>query len=123
MSAPRVRSAEAERPPRVLRLDPPDGARGVFRDASVVAVLSRPVEVPFVGAAAFTVCDRDGPVPGQVLASPDGRVLVWRPERLLSAGVEHLVRVAGLRDTGGRELVAHESAFVPCDVSASDLSP
>jgi len=32
-----------ERTLRVQHLDPPDGARGVFRDSPVVARLSRPV--------------------------------------------------------------------------------
>ena len=112
------------RPPsRVLRIDPPDGAKGVFRDAPVVACFSHPADGNTVSAETFVVLDEQGAVPGGVWTSLDGRIAVWTPRRLLSAGKLHCVRLAGLRDRHGRDLPVHESAFVPCEVSLSDLLP
>jgi hypothetical protein len=109
-------------PTRIVRTDPADGARGVFRDAPVVAVLSGPVEVGSLSDESFAVLDyADGRVSGRLDASPDRRVVVWVPLRLLTPGVEHLVRVAGLRDARGRAIESHESTFVPCDVILADL--
>lgn len=108
---------------RVLRVDPPDGARGVFRDAPVVACLSRPADTRTVSPETFVVMDDEGAVPGGVWTSLDGRVVVWTPGRLLSAGKLHCVRLAGVRDVHGRDLRVHESAFVPGNFSLNDLSP
>jgi hypothetical protein len=108
---------------RVLRVDPPDGARGVFRDAPVVACLSRPADTRTVSPETFVVMDEAGAVPGGVWTSLDGRIVVWTPGRLLSAGKLHCVRLAGLRDVHGRDMRVHESAFVPGDLSLNDLSP
>ena len=109
-------------PTRIVRMDPADAARGVFRDAPVVAILSGPVEVGSLGEESFAVLDyAAGRVSGRLEASPDRRVLVWVPLRPLTPGVEHLVRVAGLRDARGRTIDAHESTFVPCDVILADL--
>jgi hypothetical protein len=108
---------------RVQHLDPPDGARGVFRDSPVVARLSRAVDPVTVSPETFLVMDENGPVPGGVWTSLDGRVAVWTPARLLSAGRLHCVRLAGLRDRHGRELVVHESAFEPGDLALGDLGP
>jgi hypothetical protein len=108
---------------RVQHLDPPDGARGVFRDSPVVARLSRPVDPMTVSVQTFAVMDEEGRVPGGVWTSLDGRVAVWTPARLLSPGRLHCVRLAGIRDRHGRELVAHESAFEPGDLALGDLGP
>lgn len=109
--------------PRVLRIDPPDGARGVFRDAPVVACFSRPADPASVSADTFVIMDEHGGVPGDVWISLDGRVAVWTPDRLLSAGQLHCIRLAGLRDVQGRDMTVHESLFVPGDLSSGDLSP
>lgn len=109
--------------PCVLRIDPPDGARGVFRDAPVVASFSRPADPRTISPETFLVLDEDGSVPGGVWTSLDGRVAVWTPARLLSAGALHCVRLAGLRDRQGRALSVHESAFVPGDLALGDLPP
>jgi len=108
---------------RVLRVDPPDGARGVFRDTPVVACLSRPADTRTVSPETFVVMDDEGAVPGGVWTSLDGRVVVWTPIRLLSAGKLHCVRLAGLRDVQGRDMKVHESAFVPGDLGLDDLPP
>jgi hypothetical protein len=107
--------------PRVLRVDPPDGARGVFRDAPVVASFSRPADPRTVSPETFLVVDDQGGVPGGVWTSLDGRVAVWTPARLLSAGRLHCVRLAGLRDVQGRPMSVHESAFVPGFLALGDL--
>jgi hypothetical protein len=112
-----------ERSLRVQHLDPPDGARGVFRDAPVVVRLSRPVDPMTVSPETFLVIDEHGPVPGGVWTSLDGRVAVWTPARLLVAGRLHCVRLAGFRDRHGRELVVHESGFEPGDLALGDLGP
>lgn len=108
---------------RVLHVDPPDGARGVFRDAPVVASFSRPTDPHTVSPATFLVLDEQGDVPGGVWTSLDGRVAVWTPARLLTAGTLHCVRLAGLRDRHGRELSVYESMFVPGDLALGDLAP
>jgi hypothetical protein len=108
---------------RVVRIDPPDGARGVFRDTPIVASFSRPVDRLTVSGDTFLVMDEDGAVPGGVWTSIDGRVAIWTPGRLLSAGRLHCVRLAGLRDARGRELSVHESAFVPGLLALGDLGP
>jgi hypothetical protein len=108
---------------RVQHIDPPDRARGVFRDAPVVARLSRPADPLTVSLETFLVMDEHGPVPGGIWTSLDGRVAVWTPARLLAAGMLHCVRLAGVRDRHGRELAVHESAFEPGDLALGDLGP
>ena len=54
---------------RVQHLDPPDRARGVFRDSPVVARLSRPVDPVTVSPETFLVMDEHGVVPGGVCFS------------------------------------------------------
>ena len=110
-------------PVRVLRVDPPDGTRGVFRDTRVVCCLSRPVDTRTVSVETFIVSDESGVVPGGVWTSLDGRIAVWTPGRLLTAGKVHSVRLARVRDLSGRDVDVHESTFVPCDVSLDDLGP
>jgi hypothetical protein len=117
------RAAPDEPRLRVRHLDPPDGARGVFRDAPVVARFSRPADPSTLSPLTFLIVDEHGPVPGGVWTSLDGRVAVWTPARLLSAGTLHCVRLAGVRDLHGRELAVHESAFKPGDLALGDLGP
>jgi hypothetical protein len=109
--------------PRVVHVDPPDGARGVFRDAPVVASFSRPADPRTVTPETFVVMDEHGGVPGGVWTSLDGRVAVWTPARLLSSGALHCVRLAGLRDQQGGAITVHESAFVPGNLALGDLAP
>jgi hypothetical protein len=117
----RASAAAADDPVRVLRVEPRDGATGVFRDTPIVASLSHPMQPSSVTAEAFAVEDENGVVPGRSGLSPDGRCVVWRPERLLAAGVLHHVTVSGLRDTRGRMMAPHRSGFVPCDLTYRDL--
>lgn len=107
----------------VLHLDPPDGAGGVFRDTPIVASFSRPADPRSVSGDTFVVRDEDGPVPGALWTSLDGRVAVWTPSRRLVPGARHSVRLAGLRDNRGRDLAVYESAFVPGDLALGDLGP
>lgn len=122
MPASAARGAE-ELTLRVQHVDPPEGARGVFRDSPVVVRLSRPVDPLTVTPETFLVMDDSGPVPGGVWTSLDGRVVVWTPTRLLAAGRLHYVRLAGLRDRRGRDLAVHESAFEPGHLALGDLGP
>jgi Bacterial Ig-like domain len=108
-------------PVRVLRMDPTDGATGVFCDTPIVASLSHPLQASSVTAEAFAVEDEAGAVPGEPALTPDGRCVVWRPARLLVPGVAHRVRVAGLRDVRGRTMAPHQSRFVPCDLTFRDV--
>ena len=110
-----------EGPAQVVRVDPDDGATCVFRDAPVVARLSRPLDAESLGGPSFRVEDQEGPVPGRFLVSPDGHVVIWRAERPLIPGAVHFVVACGLRDRSGREVARHVSRFVPCDLSFSDL--
>jgi hypothetical protein len=113
--------AAGDDPVRVLRVDPHDGATGVFRDTPIVASLSHPLQPSSVTPEAFAVEDEKGAVPGRPSLSADGRCVVWRPERLLDPGVPHRVKVAGLRDVRGRALAPHQSRFVPCDLTFRDV--
>ena len=110
-------------PSRVLRIDPPDGARGVFRDTPIVACLSRAIDARTASTETFAVMDEQGAVPGGIWTSLDGRIVVWTPGRLLAAGSLHSVRLSGLRDVHGREVSVHESVFVPGPVGLDDLPP
>jgi hypothetical protein len=111
----------ADDPVRVLHVDPMDGATGVFRDALVVASLSHVLEASSVTAEAFAVEDEEGTVPGRTALTPDGRCLVWHPERLLAPGMAHRVTVAGLKDVRGRTVAPYRSRFVPCDLTYRDV--
>jgi hypothetical protein len=110
-----------DRPARVTRIDPADGATGVFLDDPVVATLSHPADLASATAQTFRVSDDAGDVPGHLRSSPDARVLVWTPQRPLRPGVQHTVTIAGLRDLRGRAMAPHASRFAPCRFSASDV--
>lgn len=110
-------------PPLVLRVDPRDGATGVFRDAPVVACLSHAADATSVSPATFRVEEEGGGiVPGHVALSPDRAVLIFTAGRLLRAGVEHVVKADGLRDARGMLVRPHSSRFVPCDLVIGDVS-
>ena len=110
-----------DRPARVVRIDPADGAIGVFLDDPVVATLSHPADVSSANAGTFHVADDAGFVEGRLHFSPDARVLVWIPQRPLRAGVAHSVTIVGLRDLHGREMAPHASQFVPCPFTTGDV--
>ena len=118
-SMPETRS---EGPVWVTRVDPVDGATGVFRDAPVLARLSHPADATTVHAGSFRVEESGGAmVPGELILSPDGQLLIWTATRLLAPGIEHLVTADGLKDHRGREVVPHRSRFVPCGLARGDL--
>lgn len=108
-------------PARVVRVEPPDGAIGVLRDDPVVVIVSHALDPASLSDDSFQVRGPAGPVPGQLRLSPDARVLVWTPGRLLDANGGHEVRVSGLRDVRGLDVEPHLSQFVPCRLSASDV--
>jgi hypothetical protein len=110
-----------DEPTRVLRVDPADGLRSVFRDAPVLVRLSRPVGPGSLCRQTFRIEDRHGPVAGFARLSPDARVLIWRGDELLEPGFEHTVLVCGLRDNRGREVTPHRSTFTPCTLTWSEL--
>jgi hypothetical protein len=105
----------------VARVEPEDGAAGVFRDAVVLARLSSPIDPSSLSGETFRVCDLAGPVPSRLELSPDQTVLIWRPARLLDPGVEHEVSAEGLRDHCGRRVARHRSRFVPGPLAFRDL--
>jgi hypothetical protein len=108
-------------PPRVVRVDPLPGARGVFRDAAVVLALSHPLEPSSLGAHSVRVLARDESLPGALTLSPDGAMVVWTPRRPLPPGVEHVLEVTGLRDRRGRPVATHRSGFVAGHHTLDDL--
>lgn len=109
-------------PAVVLRVDPHDGATGVFRDATVVACLSHPADAASLGPETFRVEEAGTrAVPGRLALSPDRATVIWTARRLLTPGVEHLVTADGLRDTRGQPVGRHCSRFVPCDLVMADL--
>lgn len=111
-----------EGPAWVTRVDPGDGATGVFCDAPVVACLSHPADAATVHDGSFRVEEAGGgAVPGDLLLSPDGRLLIWTAARLLNPGVEHVVTADGLKDHRGRQVSPHRSRFVPCALARGDV--
>jgi hypothetical protein len=110
-------------PAFVIRVDPRDGATGVFRDAPVVACLSHAADASSVGPETFRVEERGGAaVPGRLALSPDRAVVFWTAGRLLTPGIEHVVTADGLRDARGRTVAPYSSRFVPCDLVLGDLA-
>jgi hypothetical protein len=123
-----LRAAGAVPPPTdepealVLRVDPQDGASGVFRDTPVIVSVSQPLDPSSVGPETFRVeAGGTTPLDGAIRLSPDGSVLIWTGVRQLVPGVVHFVAVRGLHDRRGLPVRAHVSRFVPCDVALSDL--
>jgi hypothetical protein len=108
-------------PTRVLRVDPADGLTGVFRDTPVLVRLSRPVDAATVGPETFRVDEAGGRVSGHARLSPDGCVLIWKGDRLLEAGVEHVLTVSGVRDVRGCDVTPHRSRFSPCTLIRAEL--
>lgn len=109
-------------PTRVVRVDPADGLRGVFRDTPVLLRLSRPVDPMTVRADTVRVEYAGGRVPAHLRLSPDGRVVVWRADDLLETAVEHVITVCGVRDARGREVLPHCSRFVPSTLTWAELA-
>jgi hypothetical protein len=108
-------------PTCVVRVDPRDGASGVFRDAPVVVSLSHPVEPGSLTPQTVRVETREGTVPGRLHMSPDGAVVIWVAAGPLRPGVEHRVQAAGLRDWRGLPVEPHQSTFVPCSLAIGDV--
>lgn len=108
--------------PTVVRVDPPDGASGVFRDTPVIVSLSHPADPATVGPESFRV-EASGltEVAGRLSLSPDGAVLIWVAARPLAPGVVHFVAIQGVRDRRGQHVLSHLSRFVPCDIALADL--
>lgn len=96
----------------VVHVEPGNGATGILRDSPVVTRLSHRVDPQSLTPATFRVEDASGPVPARLATSPDGHVVLWWPERLLTAGAEHRVVAEGLRDAVGRLIPTYESRFV-----------
>jgi len=118
-----MRAVTAGREPGyVVHVEPQNGATGTLRDSPVLTRLSQRVDLTSLNASTFRVEDAAGPVPARLGTSPDGLVLVWWPERLLTPGVEHRVVAEGLRDAIGRVVAPHESRFVPGGFSGIDLA-
>ncbi len=105
----------------VVRVEPPDGSSGVLRDAPVLARISHRLDVRTLSPDSVRIVGESGPVSMRLELSRDGFVLICRPERPLDAGVEHRFELVGLRDARGREVLAHESRFVPGGLGLHDL--
>jgi hypothetical protein len=108
--------------PSILRVNPEDGAVGVFRDTPVIVSLSHPVDPDSLTPGAIRVETSDGTVvEGRVTPSPDGAVLIWTAAAVFTAGAVHFVALRGLRDRRGLALKPHVTRFVPCDLTLADL--
>ncbi len=110
-----------DEPTRVVRVDPADGLRSVFRDTPVLARLSRPADPQSLSRETFRIEDPVGSLPGTARLSPDGRVVIWCGDRLFEPGMEHVILVCGLRDDRGRPVTPHRSTFVPCTLAWAEL--
>ena len=105
----------------VVRVEPPDGASGILRDAPILARVSHRLDSRTLCPDAVRIVSLSGPIPMRLELSRDGYVLICRPERPLEGGVEHRFELVGLRDARGREVQAHESRFVPGGLGLHDL--
>src|SRR5262249_56901058 len=97
----------ADGPGFVVHVEPGNGATGILRDSPVVTRLSHRVDQQSLTAATFRVEDASGPVPARLATSPDGHVVLWWPERLLTAGAGAPGRAGGHRRRGGTALPTH----------------
>ena len=105
----------------VVRVEPPDGSSGVLRDAPVLARVSHRLDARTLSPDSVRIVGDTGPVAMRLELSRDGFVLICRPHQPLEAGVEHRFELVGLRDARGREVLAHESRFVPGGLGLHDL--
>jgi hypothetical protein len=112
---------ESDEPARVLRVDPDDGASGVFRDSPVVVRLSHAADVNSVSPATLRVEGPHGTLRGLVGMSPDAQCLIWTGAEPFVPDGLHFVVVRGVVDRRGREVRPHISRFVPCDLVWSAL--
>lgn len=115
-----VRASPPDATGYVVWVEPEDGAEGVFCDPVVLVRLSHPVDPESLFH--FRVCDRAEPVPGRLEISPDRRVLIWRPERRLRPGAEHVIGLTGLRDRRGQPLPGLRSRFICGTLAHADLA-
>jgi hypothetical protein len=113
--------ASADEPFRIVRVDPTNGAAGVFRDAPVVVSFSHPLDVASLAGESLRVEEAGHALAGEWRLSPDGAVAMWIATTLLQPGREHVVVASGLKDRHGREVPRHESRFVPGDLTFEDL--
>jgi hypothetical protein len=114
--------SEEDGPARILRVEPADGATGVFRDSPVVVRLSHPADPESVSCATLRLEGPAGLVSARPFVSPDGLVVLCIPDRPLSAGVPHAIVARGLRDRWNREVAPYESRFVPSDLCLCEIS-
>jgi hypothetical protein len=108
-------------PTRFVRVDPHDGATGVFNDTPVVARLSQQVDPASLSEETFHVEDPDGRVPARLRLSPDALVVIWQATRALRPDAPHFVASSGLRDRRGRLVSPLLSRFMPCDLARVEL--
>jgi len=110
-----------EEPLRILRVDPTDGAAGVFRDSPVVVSFSHPIDSASLAGEALRVEAAGHELAGEWRLSPDGAVAMWIATDPLKPGREHLIVASGVKDRQGREVPRHESRFLAGDLSFEDI--
>lgn len=108
-------------PFQVVRVEPPDGARGVLRDDPIVLLLSGPLDAERLPEATLEVREADAAVPVQIESLQGGRALVLWPALPLGPGREHQLRARGLMDARGREAPPVESGFTTGALAGQDL--
>jgi hypothetical protein len=102
-----------------LKVMPKHEETDVPRDATVLVAAPRPVDQHSTGG--FRVRSEDHDVEGHLDLSSDGRILFWRPTRVLEPRVSHQVTVSGVRDERGTLFDDHSSTFVTGVFSYVDL--
>jgi hypothetical protein len=115
-----VRSLPADTPPRVLWVEPEDGAQGVLCDSVVLVRFSQPIDPKSLGQLQWL--DPDGDVPARFETSRDRRVLIAHAERALYPFTPHLLRIDGVRDERGRLLPGVETRFVSGPIAHADIA-
>ncbi|HYC30886.1 MAG TPA: Ig-like domain-containing protein [Gemmatimonadales bacterium] len=90
---------------RVVRTEPPAGARDLPLNLRVRIVFTEPVDPSTGGANAIGLVQGGTAVPGQVTISSDGLVAIVQPDATLQPNTEYTLEVGeGVRDTDGQPL-------------------
>lgn len=90
---------------RVVRTEPPAGARDLPLNLRVRVLFTEPVESSSVGGSAIRIVQGGTVIPGQVTISADGLEASVQPDAPLQPGTEYTVEIGeGVRDTDGQPL-------------------
>jgi len=100
-----------DRPPIIVRTDPPPRKRDVPLNASIVIVFSEPIDPASLTTSFIQLVKGGTPIPGSVrFVDAGGIVAAFDPAAALDPSSDYqLVVTTGVRDRGGRPLAAEDN--------------